>query len=66
MQSSPLPPPVDSLMCGLFDAVAGGWYQQNSNELFAGYPIAQEDKVLDFGCGGGGAANDCGKTGADI
>lgn len=53
-------------MCGLFDAVTGGWYQQSSSELFTGFPIAEEDTVLDFGCGGGGAAIYCGKTGADV
>lgn len=66
MESNTLPPPIDSLMCGLMDSVEGGWYQQDSNELYTGFPIATADTVLDFGCGGGGAALFCGRAGADI
>ncbi len=66
MASSSLPDPIDSRMCGLMDAVMGGWYQQDSNELFEGFPISAQDSVLDFGCGAGGAAIFCGKIGADI
>jgi len=66
MESKALPPTIDSRMCGLMDAAAGGWYQRDTNELYTGFPISAADTVLDFGCGGGGAALFCGKAGADI
>ena len=66
MSSDTMPQPIDSRMCGLMDAVVGGWYQQGGNELFTGFPIAAQDTVLDFGCGGGGASLYCGRAGAEI
>lgn len=52
--------------CGLFDAVKGGWFQNQSNELFRGFPISAEDVVLDVGCGGGGAILFCARRGAHV
>jgi 2-polyprenyl-3-methyl-5-hydroxy-6-metoxy-1,4-benzoquinol methylase len=66
MESKTLPDAVDPRMCGLMDAVLGGWFQRDSNELFEGFPVSADDTVLDFGCGGGGAALFCGRTGAHI
>ncbi|CRO36601.1 hypothetical protein PAERUG_P12_London_17_VIM_2_11_09_04363 [Pseudomonas aeruginosa] len=45
-------------MLGLRDAVLSGWFNQETDELFSGFPISAEDTVLDVGCGdglGGGA-----------
>lgn len=66
MPASTLPDPVDPRSCGLMDAALGGWFQRDSNELFEGFPVHAADTVLDFGCGAGGAALFCGRTGADI
>ena len=66
MESNTLPDPIDPRMCGLMDAAMGGWFQQDSNQLFEGFPVSARDTVLDFGCGGGGASVFCGKIGADI
>lgn len=52
--------------CGLVDAVRGGWFQNDSNELFRGFPISAEDVVLDVGCGGGGASLFCARRGAHV
>lgn len=52
--------------CGLVDAVRGGWFQNETNELFRGFPISAEDIVLDVGCGGGGASLFCARRGAHV
>ena len=57
---------VDSRDCGLVDAVQSGWYQAASNELFKGFAISAEDKVLDVGCGAGGATLFCAHRGAEV
>lgn len=45
---------LDSRNVGLIDAVNAGWYQNDSDELFRGFPISAEDIVVDVGCGAGG------------
>ena len=57
---------VDSRDCGLIDAVQSGWYQGESNELFKGFAIRAEDKVLDVGCGAGAATLFCAHRGAEV
>lgn len=64
-QSAPRPGAVTD-NCGLFDAVKGGWFQNEHDELFRGFPIAADDVVLDVGCGGGGATLFCARRGAHV
>lgn len=57
---------VDSRDCGLVDAVMSGWYLHDSAELLRGFAIGQQDTVLDFGCGEGGAALFAARQGAEV
>lgn len=57
---------VDSRDCGLVDAVQSGWFLNDSNELFSGFPIDAQDVVLDVGCGAGGATLFCARRGAHV
>lgn len=57
---------VDSRKCGLIDAVQSGWYQSASDELFKGFSVSADDRVLDVGCGAGGATLFCANRGADV
>ncbi len=57
---------VDSRDCGLVDAVMGGWYQNDSNELFKGFQINSSDIVIDVGCGAGGATLFSARRGAHV
>ncbi|MDN6855252.1 class I SAM-dependent methyltransferase [Pseudomonas sp. CAN2814] len=56
----------DTQRTGLIDAVKGGWFRNDSHELFKGFPIAAEDVVLDLGCGAGGATLFCARQGASV
>src|SRR5690606_21448199 len=56
----------DSRDVGLKDAVRAGWYQNDQNELFRGFPISAGDTVVDVGCGAGGATLFCARRGAEI
>lgn len=51
---------------GLHDAVLSGWFQNDSNEVFRGIPIASDDRVVDVGCGDGGASLFCARRGAHV
>lgn len=57
---------VDARNCGLVDAVNSGWYQNDTNELFKGFPISSQDSVVDIGCGAGGATLFCANRGAAV
>ncbi|MDG9925185.1 MULTISPECIES: class I SAM-dependent methyltransferase [unclassified Pseudomonas] len=58
--------PVDSRDCGLYDAVLGGSFNNATGELYPGFAVGQQDVVLDFGCGGGGATRFCSRQGAKV
>lgn len=51
---------------GLVDAVQAGWFKNDTNELFRGFPISADDVVVDVGCGEGGAALFCANRGAQV
>lgn len=61
-----MPGYVDSRDCGLVDAVQSGWFQNHSDELFSGFPVGDQDVVLDVGCGAGGATLFCANRGAHV
>ena len=56
----------DTRNVGLTDAVQAGWYQNDTGELFRGFPIDVEDVVVDVGCGAGGASLFCARFGAQV
>ncbi|PFH08402.1 methyltransferase family protein [Collimonas sp. PA-H2] len=58
--------PVDSFHIGLRDALASGWYLQESDELYRGFVIHADDVVLDIGCGDGGNSLFCAHRGAHV
>jgi SAM-dependent methyltransferase len=43
-----------------------GWFNSESGELFAGFPIGKEDVVLDVGCGDGSKISFCARQGAHV
>ena len=51
---------------GLKDAVLSGWFLNDTNEIFRGVPISEEDVVVDVGCGDGGNAAFCLRRGAQL
>ena len=59
-----LEPP--SQMTGLRDAVLSGWFNQDTSELFTGFPVGKGDIVADIGCGLGGHAQFCARQGARL
>lgn len=59
-------PGVGSRDCGLVDAVMGGWFQNDTDELFRGFAISADDTVLDLGCGHGGSTLFCARRGAHV
>ncbi|MDE3738253.1 MULTISPECIES: bifunctional 2-polyprenyl-6-hydroxyphenol methylase/3-demethylubiquinol 3-O-methyltransferase UbiG [Pseudomonas] len=50
----------------LADTSLSGWFRQESNELFEGFPICAEDSVLDIGCGDGPFVQFCAHRGAEV
>ncbi|MFI8611284.1 class I SAM-dependent methyltransferase [Pseudomonas sp. NPDC077649] len=57
---------VDSRYCGLHDAVLSGWFNNETGELHPNFPIRSADRVLDFGCGAGGATQFCARHRANV
>lgn len=57
---------ADARDIGLVDAVNAGWYQNDTSELFRGFPVTAEDVVVDVGCGAGGASLFCARRGAQV
>lgn len=51
---------------GLIDAHIDGWFQNDTDELYRGFPIAADDRVLDVGCGDGAITLYCAQRGAHI
>ena len=62
----PAPEKVDPYMLGLHDAMLSGWFNQETGELFTGFPVTPEDTLLDVGCGDGGNVHFCAMRGAKI
>lgn len=48
------------------DTLLSGWFRQDSDELLQGFPISEEDVVLDVGCGDSPFLGFCADRGADI
>ncbi len=51
---------------GLCDAKLGGWYREDTGELFRGMPIGPDDVVVDVGCGSGVNSLFCARHGAQV
>ena len=64
--AAPVADKVDPYMLGLYDAKLSGWFNQETNELFKGFPVTADDTLLDVGCGDGGNVHFCGMRGAKI
>ncbi|WP_458238653.1 class I SAM-dependent methyltransferase, partial [Pseudomonas sp. P5_A2_2] len=64
--AAPVAEKVDPYMLGLHDAMLSGWFNQQTGELFTGFPVTPEDTLLDVGCGDGGNVHFCGMRGAKI
>jgi SAM-dependent methyltransferase len=43
-----------------------GWFNNETGELFTGFPIVQDDTVLDVGCGDGSKVSFCARQGAHV
>ena len=63
---APVADKVDPYMLGLYDAKLSGWFNQETGELFKGFPVTADDTLLDVGCGDGGNVHFCGMRGAKI
>lgn len=57
-------PPLPDV--GLYDMSLGGWFKQETGELVEGFPISEDDIVMDIGCGTGGFTLFSGRQGAEI
>ena len=51
---------------GLRDAKLGGWYREDSGELFRGVMIGADDVVVDVGCGAGVNSLFCARHGVRV
>jgi 2-polyprenyl-3-methyl-5-hydroxy-6-metoxy-1,4-benzoquinol methylase len=59
------PASVDNVdLSTLADTSLSGWFRQETDELFEGFPIRAEDSVLDIGCGDGPFVQFCAQRGA--
>lgn len=66
-QPTAQPPEVDLAQdAGFRDARMGGWFNDASGELLAGFPILAQDHVLDVGCGDGLCIHFCANQGAEV
>lgn len=50
----------------LSDATISGWFKLGESELFSGFPVHEDDKVLDVGCGDGEYSSFCARLGASV
>jgi acetyltransferase-like isoleucine patch superfamily enzyme/SAM-dependent methyltransferase len=55
-----------SAWIGLKDDELSGWFNRQTGELAAGFPVGPDDVVLDVGCGTGGMATFCAQRGARL
>ncbi|OBY87999.1 methyltransferase [Pseudomonas sp. AU11447] len=62
------PPPAAPAedLSTLTDTYLSGWFHQETDELFEGFPISSEDSVLDIGCGDGPFVAFCAQRGAEV
>src|SRR3546814_6010415 len=60
------PAPRGPSAVGLRDAKLGGWYREDTGELFRGMPIGAGDVVVDVGCGAGVNSVFCARHGAYV
>lgn len=58
--------PPGPWLVGLKDAVAAGWFNRDTGELFPGVTIEADDVVVDVGCGEGNLLGFCADRGARI
>jgi ubiquinone/menaquinone biosynthesis C-methylase UbiE len=61
-----IPDSIDSGFAGLVDASESGWYLNDLNEYFRGFPVSADDVVLDVGCGAGAATIFSAQRGAKV
>lgn len=61
----PVTVPVENLST-LKDTYLSGWFHQETDELFEGFPISADDSVLDIGCGDGPFVQFCAQRGAEV
>ena len=64
-------PPAPSLadqgfFVGLTDDMMTGWYNRDTGELTPGFAVSAQDVLVDVGCGDGGPAQFCARTGAHV
>ena len=63
---TPVAEKVDPFMLGLHDAQLSGWFNEETGELYKGFPVSADDIVIDVGCGDGGNMQFCGRRGARL
>ncbi|MFI0433789.1 MAG: class I SAM-dependent methyltransferase [Candidatus Nanopelagicales bacterium] len=67
VQEEPAPEPVDMRPpVALRDAIMSGWFRNDEDELFRGFPVSADDVVVDVGCGDGRKLGFCAKRGAHV
>jgi SAM-dependent methyltransferase len=57
---------LDPFEVGLWDDMSSGWYRNEQDEIFQGFPVAPKDVVLDVGCGDGGRSLFCATRGCHV
>lgn len=62
------PPAVEPALftCALADMCHSGWFQNETGELFTGFPLGPGETFLDVGCGNGGASMFAARMGCDV
>lgn len=63
--TDPVAVPAENLST-LKDTYLSGWFHQETDELFEGFPISAQDSVLDIGCGDGPFVQFCAQRGAEV
>jgi SAM-dependent methyltransferase len=61
-----VPDIIDSRFAGLVDATESGWFLNDLNEYYRGFPVSADDVVLDVGCGEGAATIFSARRGAKV